>query len=351
MNLTSDKASASKKKSVLTRKRTDDEFERAPTKNELLATRIAKSTDKEEEYDFSDFVPPADDNVKIEDKDPFEEAMEDSAAAKAASVDSQTESEPSTSDTEELEETEESEEPEEEKPDVGDCSLVPTPMARYDTPFRVMILGASETGKGTVIKNMLSTVFAGVWAKEDVFIFGGTVINDREYWQRNGYTNLKAKANGEEIVNTVYRRWVDYETRVAALFEKKKLPPPKPRNRLIIMDDIVGMNFKGDAFKNMMTECRHKGFSIIISLQEYLNTCGKGARKQFSHIICCRPDNEDISELAKKCAQNTPAQFRTACGFIERGRPLQIRVGFDATVPELQILDIPKYEAPITHPR
>ena len=143
-------------------------------------------------------------------------------------------------------------------------------------PIRCIVTGSSGSGKGILIANLITDIFAHKW--ERVYVFSKTAKTDHTWEAVDKFLrkNLKIKENEQlffddfdvnklnEIIET-QKRIIEYQ--------KKKNQNPLLQIAIII-DDFGGdenimRHKKGEALKNLFLMGRHFGINVIISVQKY----------------------------------------------------------------------------------
>ena len=143
-------------------------------------------------------------------------------------------------------------------------------------PIRCIVTGSSGSGKGILIANLITDVFAHKW--ERVYVFSKTAKTDHTWEAVDKFLrkNLKIPEDEQlffddfdvnklnEIIET-QKRIIEYQ--------KKKNQNPLLQIAIII-DDFGGdenimRHKKGEALKNLFLMGRHFGINVIISVQKY----------------------------------------------------------------------------------
>ena len=143
-------------------------------------------------------------------------------------------------------------------------------------PIRCIVTGSSGSGKGILIANLITDVFAHKW--ERVYVFSKTAKTDHTWEAVDKFLrkNLKIPEDEQlffddfdvdklnEIIET-QKRIIDYQ--------KKKNQNPLLQIGIVI-DDFGGdenimRHKKGEALKNLFLMGRHFGINVIISVQKY----------------------------------------------------------------------------------
>ena len=143
-------------------------------------------------------------------------------------------------------------------------------------PIRCIVTGSSGSGKGILIANLITDIFAHKW--ERVYVFSKTAKTDHTWEAVDKFLrkNLKIPEDEQlffddfdvnklnEIIET-QKRIIEYQ--------KKKNQNPLLQIAIII-DDFGGdenimRHKKGEALKNLFLMGRHFGINVIISVQKY----------------------------------------------------------------------------------
>jgi hypothetical protein len=144
-------------------------------------------------------------------------------------------------------------------------------------PFRLIVCGASHSGKSNMIKNMITLPEYGYssYFGEDIFVFSKTLGLD-DTWK-----SLKLPKTH------LYSRWDEGVVREIMAYSKKQ-----KNGTLFLLDDLIS---DGDAFNrknsNLLSELffcgRHYKISLCITTQKY-HACQSSLLANASQIIVFR---------------------------------------------------------------
>ena len=147
-------------------------------------------------------------------------------------------------------------------------------------PIRCIVTGSSGSGKGILIANLITDIFAHKW--ERVYVFSKTAKTDHTWEAVDKFLRKKIPEDEQlffddfdvdklnEIIET-QKRIIDYQKRKHKQIHGQSGPLMQI---CIVVDDFGGdenimRHKKGEALKNLFLMGRHFGINVIISVQKY----------------------------------------------------------------------------------
>lgn len=205
-------------------------------------------------------------------------------------------------------------------------NYIPIHDINFVPPNRLVILGSTDSGKTTTIRNIIVSLrnnysIAAVWC------FGRSA--DEETWIPRGFRST-----------TVDKEQLDKIRNI------QNTKPFKDLHQIVILDDILGTNFHQDKWwSDFISTCRKQRITIIFSIQ-HLKAVPPVIRENCHKYIICNCDNGTAEALyALASCGTSKSQFKNLLSgktFV-KGRP----VLFDRTpgAQELTKLSVPRLEA------
>jgi len=158
-------------------------------------------------------------------------------------------------------------------------------------PDRLLLLGASETGKTSLIRNIIKLY------QKNSRIVG-------VYW-------FGKHANEENLPvfrkrNTINKKMID-KLRVTMKTIRKN---SKNSYCIVVFDDILGESFHRDKwYDDFISSCRHEGIILIIGLQ-YIKSVPPVIRENVKRIIVTSSNNQTTKALYELGYESNPYVFQ-----------------------------------------
>jgi len=184
------------------------------------------------------------------------------------------------------------------------------------TSFFMIICGRAGSGKTSLLINMLeSKGINRIYNK----VFDKIVLvmptNSRKSMKDNPLDDLPADQTFEEFTPDTIKK-------IKAIredFDKLDLKKKRPRNQLLILDDITATLKNNDIMKSLIelaTNRRHLKLSIVLLVQ-FLRAIPRPVRFQATQVVFFKPSNILDTQILKDEYVNLPTdQFNDLCRFI-----------------------------------
>lgn len=169
----------------------------------------------------------------------------------------------------------------------------------YDLPMRLILSGASGSGKSSYLVNLLlneNYPYKRLFQGEDVYIFApdpykdnklNVIITELDVPESNVFDNYS-----DELLDAVYENLL--EEYQEAVDEKKR-----PTNKILILDDLSfsskfakRFNTLGKVFQN-----GRKFLVSVVVLSQYYNQVSPAIRMNASGVVFYRAPNSQIEKL------------------------------------------------------
>ena len=195
---------------------------------------------------------------------------------------------------------------------LGDHILPPFP----NQSFFMIICGRAGSGKTSLLINMLeSKVENRIYNR----VFDKIVLvmpnNSRKSLKDNPLDDLPADQTYEEFTPDVIKKIKDIREDFDVLDKKKR----RPRNQLLILDDITATLKNNDIMKSLIelaTNRRHLKLSIVLLVQ-FLRAIPRPVRFQATNIVFFKPSNTLDTQILKDEYVNLPTdQFNDLTRFV-----------------------------------
>jgi hypothetical protein len=188
----------------------------------------------------------------------------------------------------------------------------------FDIPFRLIIVGKSQlSGKSNLVVNLIlrDDMYSKYFNGEDIYIVSASIDTDKKLQllieQKDiPQMNLYKKYNEDELM--------DLYTLVEEEYKQAILQEDKPKNKLIIFDDI---SFSGDLKKKrfgvinkLFSNGRHINFSTILTAQTYSSILSS-ARENATGAILFNCTNKQLELI-----ENDHNYLKTKKEFMEMFR-------------------------------
>lgn len=162
-------------------------------------------------------------------------------------------------------------------------------------PFRMLVAGASGSGKSNMVKNLLLK-----YIEFDKIYIYSKHLDDKMYIDlKHIYDkiNKKIRKKLKDENFSMYEMTDDFDT----LITNEQLDGDI-RN-LIVIDDFMIEGNKSDTLKDLFISCRHKNTSIIYIVQAFHKVDKDVIRKNCNYFALFRvSQKKEIGELAKNLA-------------------------------------------------
>jgi GTPase SAR1 family protein len=200
-----------------------------------------------------------------------------------------------------------------------------TPISQIDMvlPDRIGVVGGSESGKTTVIRNLLQSM---VKNHKVICIWWLGSNSDDEKWLPAKY---RRKEISQPLMDNIRRSQLN--------------PAMKDCHQIIVLDDIIGERFhKNPWWDQYISTCRHERITLIFGIQ-YLKSVSPCIRENFKRFIVCHSTNQTLSNLYQLSSVANKHKWVEQFAGIKLGSPilLDVRPGKQ----ELVELSVPKCES------
>ena len=195
---------------------------------------------------------------------------------------------------------------------LGDHILPPFP----NQSFFMIICGKAGSGKTSLLINMLESK-----AHNRIYnrVFDKIVLvmptNSRKSIKDNPLDDLPSDQTFENFSDKVVEKIKDIREDFDVLDKKKK----RPRNQLLILDDITATLKNNDIMKSLIelaTNRRHLKLSIVLLVQ-FLRAIPRPVRFQATSVVFFKPANQLDTNILKEEYVNLPTdQFNDLCRFV-----------------------------------
>ena len=182
--------------------------------------------------------------------------------------------------------------------------------------FFMVICGRAGSGKTSLLINMLESkgdnrIYNRVFDKIVLVM----PTNSRKSLKDNPLDDLPADQTFEEFSPDVIKKIKEIRDDFDVLDKKKK----RPRNQLLILDDITATLKNNDIMKSLIelaTNRRHLKLSIVLLVQ-FLRAIPRPVRFQCTSIVFFKPSNILDTQILKEKYVNLPTdQFNDLIRFI-----------------------------------
>lgn len=175
------------------------------------------------------------------------------------------------------------------KRDNSDYSFIPAPLPK--PPFRMLVVGASGSGKTNLIMNLITRFLTrqnGESVFDEIYCFAASAIQDQAF-QALQSQNVKDKVYlSNELETDIINQLINSEDK---------------KTRLIYIDDFAGQmasvkSEQNEILYNLWFRSRHSGTSLIFSSQYYYSV-PIALRTNSSHLCLFKPQSKREESLIK----------------------------------------------------
>lgn len=171
---------------------------------------------------------------------------------------------------------------------LGELGVIPV------NPFRMLCIGKSQSGKSTLILNLLNRkeFYKGFFDR--VYLFSTSFEEDTDWksYLKDTKDNVETSNDlSEEIIEEIITSQKEHIAKRGKRFSPQIL---------IILDDIVtNKTLKSKTIKDLLFYGRHYLISIIISSQSY-KEINRPLRLQATNIALFKPSQDEIKRVAEE---------------------------------------------------
>ena len=195
--------------------------------------------------------------------------------------------------------------------DTVPSTVIPFERVELIYPDRILCLGASESGKTTLIRNIIRRyISSGRTIAPDgrcVFWFGANAHQESSWLPKSHQCDHVSKKKLTAIREMMRKGFAG-------------------RYVVIVLDDVLGETFHNDKFyADFISTCRHDRVILVIGLQ-YLRSVPPVIRENVKRFFVCSINNQTKKSLYELSSNPNQYDFFGRLSELQKGEPVLIDV-------------------------